>query len=245
MNVGIFGQRLMNVSLASIVRKLRQRNVLPKNQVDILLDQIPRVSLSKIVNRPIIRVDGAYSYVDGSLPWCDLVALLSILVDRSPHRVMEIGTFNGHTTRMMALNLPDAEIHTIDLPEGFSNNGAGMAKDDWHLISARRVGSEYLADASIKSVKQHFGDTAVYDFPVADFFFIDGSHNYDYVRNDTEKALMSPAIKILIWHDCDRNHPDVIRWLLEMIQSGNHVRHIEGTNLAILDLQKHALRRSE
>ena len=231
----------MNVSLATIIRKLRQRGLLAKAPEDDLLDQIPRIALSEIVGRPMVRIDGLYSHVDGSLPLCDLLALLSVLVSRSPQTVLEIGTFNGYTTRLMALNLPDAEIHTIDLPENFSDSGgAGMPKDDWHLISARRVGSAYRADPSITSVKQHFGDTAKYVFPTAEIFFIDGSHTYAYVRNDTEKALMSSATKVLIWHDCDRNHPGVIRWLVEMVQTGYPVQHIEGTNLAILELRNHA-----
>jgi hypothetical protein len=235
MALGTFSQRLMNVSLATIIRKLRQRLF-----EDDLLDQIPRIALSEIVGSPIVRVDGSYSYVNGSLPLCDLLALLSVLVDRSPQTVLEIGTFNGYTTRLMALNLPDAEIHTIDLPENFSDSSGRMPKDDWHLISARRVGSEYRADPSITSVKQHFGDTAEYVFPTAEIVFIDGSHTYAYVRNDTEKALMSSATKVLIWHDCDWKHPDVTRWLVEMIRTGYPVRHIAGTHLAILELRNHA-----
>ena len=230
----------MSFNLAAIVRRLRHHSLLAKPLGDELLDQIPRIALSEIVGNPMVRIEGAYSYVDGYLPLCDLLALLSILVDRSPQTVVEIGTFNGYTTRLMALNLPDAEIHTIDLPENFSDSGAGMAKDDWHLISARRVGSEYRADPSITSVTQHFGDTVEYVFPTAEIFFIDGSHTYAYVRNDTEKALRSPATKVLIWHDCNRTHPDVTRWLVEMIQTGYPVRHIEDTNLAILELQDHS-----
>jgi hypothetical protein len=229
-------QRLMNFNLAAIVRKLRRHGLLAKPLGDDLLDQIPRVALSEIVSKPLIRIEGTHSYIDGSLPLCDLLALLSVLVDRSPQTVLEIGTFNGRTTRMMALNLPGAKIHTIDLPENFDDNGAGIPKDDWHLISSRRVGSEYRADPSITSVTQHFGDTVEYVFPTAEIFFIDGSHTYAYVRNDTEKALMSPATKVLIWHDCNRTHPEVTRWLLEMIQTGYPVRHIEDTNLAILEL---------
>jgi hypothetical protein len=240
MSLGLIAQRLMNVSLATIIRKLRQRGLLAKPRGDKLLDQIPRITLSEIVGRPMVRIEGAYSYVDGSLPLCDLLALLSVLVDRSPRAVLEIGTFNGYTTRLMALNLPEAEIHTIDLPENFNETGSGMPKDDWHLISARRVGAEYRADPSIKSVTQHFGDTAEYVFPTAEIFFIDGSHTYAYVRNDTEKALMSSTTKVLLWHDCDRTHPDVTRWLVEMIQTGYPVRRIEGTNLAILELGNHA-----
>jgi hypothetical protein len=228
-----FGKKLMHVSLASIVQKLSQAARTP--EVDFLA-QIPVVALSEIVGQPVIRVIGSYSYVDGSLPWRDTLALLSVLVDRSPRSVLEIGTFDGHTTRLMAINLPDAEIHTIDLPEDFSDINAGMPKDDWHLISSRRVGSQYRSDPSIKSVRQHFGDTATYDFPAVEIFFIDGAHTYSYVRNDTEKALRSPGVKTLIWHDSDQLHREVTQWLVEMIHSGYHVRQIEGTNLAILEV---------
>ena len=223
----------MDVSLASFVRRIKYvfRRTAASN-----LKRIPQVALCEIVGKPVIRVDGSYSYVDGSLPWNDIVALMSLLVDRSPRSVVEIGTFNGYTTRLMALNLPEAEIHTIDLPEDYGDNSTGMPKDDWHLISVRRVGREYLADRSVKNVRQHFGDTAELVFPRAEAFFIDGAHTYAYVRNDTEKALACPEARLLVWHDCNMDHPDVTRWLNEMIHSGYPVRRVRGTNLATLDL---------
>jgi hypothetical protein len=233
-----FGELLMNIDLNRILRKLRDMGVLPKPLGYKFLDRIPTVPLSEIVSKPTIRVVGTYSYVDGYLPWCDILALMSVLVDRSPHTILEVGTFNGYTTRLMALNLPDAEIHTLDLPEDFTDTGtgSGLPKDDFHLIGARRVGSEYRSDPSIKSIQQHFGDSAEIVFPIAEFCFIDGSHTYAYARNDTEKALASGAAKTLVWHDCNHLHPGVTSWLIEMIQAGHPVRRIEGTNLAILDV---------
>ncbi len=232
----------MDLSLTGIAWKLRDLGYLSKPLGERLLDQIPEVPLPDLVARPLIRIDGSYTYVEGSLPLCDLVALLSVVVDRAPGTVFEIGTFNGHTTRLMALNVPNAQIHTVDLPEDFTGtpaeqpSGDGPEKDDWHLIQSRRVGAQYRADPSITNVTQHFGDTAKYPFPAADLFFIDGSHTYSYVRNDTEKAFATGSAKTLLWHDCDRGHPDISRWLLEMIQAGHPVRRIQDTNLAILDL---------
>ncbi len=235
MGVRDIGRRLMNVSAASILRWLRgkSRRAAPPS----LIDRIPVLGLHELIQgRPIIRVNGSYNQFDGSLPWCDIVPLLSILVTRSPRSVLEVGTFNGHTTRLIALNLPEATIHTIDLPEVFEG---GFEKDDYHLISTRKVGIEYLSDPSITNVKQHFGDTASWDFSQASasFFFIDGSHTYAYVRNDTERALASAAGRraTLIWHDCDGGHPDVTRWLAEMIQAGQPVKRIAESNLAILE----------
>jgi hypothetical protein len=180
--------------------------------------------------------------VEGSLPWEDAIALLAVLTDRAPHSVLEIGTFNGNTTRLIALNFPQATIHTVDLPEDFAagTDTSTLPKDDFHLIAARKVGSAYRADPTITNVVQHFGNTAAWDFKQAEgatFFFIDGAHTYEYVRNDTEKALAASRGRraTLLWHDCDASHPGVTRWLGEMVARGDPVKRIRGTNLAIMD----------
>lgn len=222
--------RLMNLTVASVLRKAR----LIPNPERGDLGRIPQTTMQEILTRhPIISVDGSYSYVDGSLPWCDIVALLSIAVDRSPKTVVEIGTLHGHTTRLLAMNLPHAQIHTIDLPEDPDLAG-GLRKDDFHLIGGRRLGEEYRADPSIRNVTQHLGDTATLPFPPAELFYIDGSHTYEYVKNDTQKAMAFSDAKTFLWHDCDTSHPGVTRWLREMIDAGHPVRRITGTNLAVL-----------
>jgi hypothetical protein len=214
-----------------------------RNECKIEMSLIPEVTLSAVVcGRPTIRIDSTYSYVDGSLPWCDIVPLLAVLVDRAPKAVLEIGTFNGHTTRLFALNLPSSTIHTVDLPTNFSTESdvSPLKKDDFQLIMGRSVGNEYRSDPSISNVVQHFGDTATWNFRNAQgatFFFIDGSHTYEYARNDTEKALAacSGHNTTFIWHDCDEFHPGVVRWLRDMTAAGHTVRRIAGTHLAIMD----------
>jgi len=214
-----------------------------RNKCRAEMSLIPEVTLPAIVRgRPTIKVDSTYSYVDGSLPWSDIVPLLAVLVDRAPEAVLEIGTFNGYTTRLLALNLPSSTIHSVDLPTSFSTESdvSPLKKDDFHLITGRSVGNEYRSDPSITNVVQHFGDTVTWNFQDAQgatFFFIDGSHTYEYIRNDTEKALAacSGHNATFIWHDCDEFHPDVVRWLREMITAGHPVRRIAGTHLGIMD----------
>jgi hypothetical protein len=198
--------------------------------------QIPQVSLRQILSSdPVISVVGTYSYVDGSLSWQDLAALLSIAVDRQPASVVEIGTLHGHTTRLLAINLPHAQISTIDLPPETDPDQPGvLQRDDQHLIKARRLGREFRSDPSITNVTQILGDTATIQFPRADFFYIDGAHSYDYVRNDTEKALACDDTRTVVWHDCDRFHDGVTRYLREMVQQGHAVVRIKGTKVAAL-----------
>jgi hypothetical protein len=205
---------------------------------------IPQVALTDVVRgRPIVKVDAASQQVDGAMPWCDVLVVLAVLVDRAPQVVLEIGTFYGHTARLLALNMPSAIIHTVDLPEGYDpgSDPSSIPKDDFHLIGSRKVGRLYRSDPSITNVIQHFGDTAAWDFRTAEgatFYIIDGSHTYEYARNDTEKALAAARGRhvTLLWHDCNPGHPGVLRWIAEMAASGYPVKRIVETNLAIMDV---------
>ena len=156
--------------------------------------------------------------------------------------VFPIFTVSVVSLQRSSLNLASATIHTVDLPTSFRtvSDVSHLSKDDFHLIKERDVGHEYKSDSSITNIVQHFGDTATWDFSEAEgasFFFIDGSHTYDYVRNDTEKALAGchGQDTTLIWHDCDDSHPGVVRWLREMLHMGYPVKHIKGTQLGIMD----------
>jgi hypothetical protein len=178
-------------------------------------------------------------YEDGMMPFRDALGLLSLLVAENPKEVLEIGTYMGHTTRDMAENLETATIHTIDLPPDFSAvaDAAGLPpKDDFHLIARRVVGREFKGRISEKRIVQHFGDTATYDFQKAGrptFFFIDGSHTYEYCKSDSEKCLaLCPSGGVFLWHDCNETHLGVIRFVLEWRALGRDLVRIEGTDLA-------------
>jgi hypothetical protein len=204
---------------------------------------VPMVDLEGVVPQlPFLRMDARQDFIDGALPYRDLVALLSLLDEWKPELVLEIGTFNGSTTAAMALNAPQAVIHTVDLPLDYdpSREEAGaMPKDDHHLIKKRRVGQAYISRPEIKNIVQHFVDSSDWDFaPVkgASFFFVDGAHTYDYVRNDTEKcmAVAAPRARFLL-HDCDEYHADVIRYASELVRQGKSIRRIRNTAIAFFD----------
>lgn len=194
---------------------------------------IPEIQITPTVKLPEIP------YEDGALPTNQAELLLTLLVDYNPMDVLEIGTFFGHTTRLMAEHLPKARIHTVDLPLGYSESGdphRDLPKDDFHLINRRVVGVEFLASPFANRIIQHFADTAIWDFgeagsPTA--FFIDGSHTYEYCKNDSEKCLaLCGGAGLLIWHDCDDAHPGVVRLLEEWRALGRNVQLISGTPLA-------------
>ncbi len=251
------GKGLMVANLATVVRVLRRgfRNLPARlgtafNAIDPLdsspdrfLRRIPQTELQKVVARlsPIV-VDERYACIDGSLPWVDLLTLITIARDRRPSVMLEIGTFFGHTARLLALNLPDCVIHTIDLPLTFDQktDDGELPKDDFHLIKGREVGKAFRGAGSLSNIVQHSGDTATWDFgnaPGATVFFVDGSHTYEYARNDTEKCLAAGKGRpgTIMWHDCDGGHRGVIRYLAELATKGYPVRRIAGTTLAVMD----------
>ncbi|HWB61285.1 MAG TPA: class I SAM-dependent methyltransferase [Chthoniobacteraceae bacterium] len=200
---------------------------------------IPEITLDEILGdrRPSIRMQ-VIPYEDGMLPSSQALALAAILVAEQPAEVLEIGTFIGNTTRLMAENAPNAIIHTVDLPEDFSAGSdpvANVPKDDFHLIQKRVVGKNYKDLPCASRIRQHFADTATWDFREAGhpvFFFIDGSHTYEYCKSDSEKCLeLCGGRGVFLWHDYDRGHPGVVRFISEWRRKGRDIRRIAGTPL--------------
>jgi hypothetical protein len=205
-----------------------------------LLAAIPEVSLEEIFGdrQSVIRIAG-HKTEDGALGTFETVVLLMLLDAESPKEILEIGTFMGYTTRQMAEASDTAVVHTVDLPEDYSQVSdtiQNLAKDDFHLIHRRSVGREYKGRPCSSRIRQHFGDTATWDFAAAGhptFFFIDGSHTYDYCKSDSEKCFkLCPERGVFLWHDCDAFHPGVVKYLAELRSQGSDVRRIAGTRFA-------------
>ena len=206
----------------------------------LLLATIPKLALGDILadRKSAIQLR-VQQYEDGMLPNHEAMALLSILVVESPREVLEIGTFMGHTTKAMAENLPESIIHTVDLPLDFSEPtkaNPNIPKDDFHLITRRVVGREFQDQIFASRIRQHFGDTALVDFKKfgqPTFFFVDGSHTYEYCRQDSEKCYaLCGGRGTFLWHDCDAGHPGVVKFIAEWRALGRNITRIEGTSMA-------------
>ena len=201
---------------------------------------IPVIQLGKIIGarKPAVHLQVKRDE-EGVLPSDQALVLAAILVAENPTSILEIGTFVGSTTRLIAENCPHAVVHTVDLPLDFtvaSAKESPLPKDDFQLISRRVVGREFSGQPCQSRIVQHLADTAEWDFSEAGsptFFFIDGSHTYEYCKNDSEKCFeLCRGNGVFLWHDCDWNHPGVIRCLMEWRSMGRDVRRIAGTPLA-------------
>jgi predicted O-methyltransferase YrrM len=174
--------------------------------------------------------------VDGCVWLNELVLLASICRHIRPRAIFEFGTFMGLTTANLAANVPPGSVvYTLDIP--VDRPKLETAPLDQKFMLGHKAGEFYKASPHCSNVRQVWSDSADFDeSPLAqqiDLVFIDGSHSYEYVRNDTEKALrMLRGGGTLLWHDYSHAWPGVVRFLHERADE-LHIKHIEGTMLAI------------
>ena len=128
----------------------------------------------------------------------ELVVLAGICRLLQPKQVFELGTFNGRTTVNLAANCPDdSVVHTLDIPHDHPIYAPVGGEERFRLLA--NAGALYKNSPYVGKVRQLWADSAEFDpTPLSgqiDLAFIDGSHVYEYVENDTRKVLpmMTPA----------------------------------------------------
>ncbi len=169
----------------------------------------------------------------------DLVALCTLCRILQPKVIFEIGTLHGSGALHLAGNSPGAEVYTLDLGPSEQPSLSTTVIDDDHVrlhAEARRF--YFTGRLEEKRIHRLQGDSAQFDFsPWAqkvDLFFIDGAHSYEYVRNDTSKALVCchPG-SVVAWHDYGRvGLNGVSKWLHEFRDQGREIHRIPGGSLA-------------
>jgi predicted O-methyltransferase YrrM len=147
--------------------------------------------------------------------------LILLMRQAKARNIFEFGTFKGISITQLALNLPaDSRICTLDLPDETLQTKLSVADAEDAAI-AKESGKGSLIPAELRPritfIKQ---DSATFDESSytgrMDFVFVDGAHNYDYVKNDSEKGWhMLRRGGIIAWHDCRIQDAGVIRYLLE------------------------------
>jgi len=172
----------------------------------------------------------------------NLSALVQIL---KPKIIFEIGTFRGYATRALAHHAPsDCKVFTLDLPpEEYGKSALKQHSADYGNICIDgehkpAIGDLYLSDPRVsKRIKQCYGSSDVFDYSpfygMVDFFFIDGAHSYDFVRNDTAKALLCLSEKgVVVWHDLKGGFRGLLRFFKQFGRD-QVLYHLSGTSLVV------------
>lgn len=161
-----------------------------------------------------------------------LLALLRISRARS---IFEFGTYLGSTTAMLAMNAPEAELCTLDLPAGAT--GSSAVEED-RKLSLSRAPVRKL-DGRIRRLlcdSNEFEPTGLGEF---DFIWIDGGHDERTVTSDTENAyrMRRPGpTSVIAWHDYDNpKYPELTSYL-DRISATRPLLFVEET-LMVVDCQ--------
>lgn len=120
-------------------------------------------------------------------PLNDLLFLLNLAKGRQARRILEVGTFRARTTLALHLNCPAATIVSYDiqvLDSEFRRRLAGQSG-----VQLRHASFS----ASAKTLRQE---------PPFDLIFVDGSHTFEHVVEDSRLALeLAAPGGIIVWHD--------------------------------------------
>ena len=129
--------------------------------------------------------------------------------------ILEIGTAYGQMTTLMAQNAPEATIHTINIPPEEISQGGKLVTFAPGLDEIGR----YYRQRSVTNIRQIYANTATWepDFGPIDIAFIDGSHDSEFVYNDTRTVLSKcrPGT-IILWHDFAPSLGFVHDWIGEV-----------------------------
>lgn len=173
-----------------------------------------------------------------SLDSREALILCALAKLREARAIVEIGTYEGNTALNLAANTPDdALIYTIDMPSDWNGRMEMKVPElKINVTEGSGVGRQFKNTEYSKKIRQIYSDSASLDWsqlPVpVDFVFIDGCHDYSYVKKDTANALrcLRPG-GLIVWHDYGM-YKDVSRVVDE---TGRTIttRAIRGTRLAV------------
>jgi predicted O-methyltransferase YrrM len=205
---------------------------------------LPEIGIADLApaDRPIdLR---AIESVDGNVTDRELVNICRIVRNLEPARIFEFGTFDGRTTLNMAVNAgTDATVYTLDLPRtAIENVSKPMHRDEVRYADKAASGERFRGTEAQSRIVQLYGDSGTFDFGAyranIDLVFIDASHTFDYVVNDSLNALqmLRPSGGMIIWHDYSRwdGVTGALNQLHEKHPSFSGLKRISGTTLAVL-----------
>jgi predicted O-methyltransferase YrrM len=158
----------------------------------------------------------------GSMTLEEIYNIALLVKYLNPEYVFEFGTFIGVTTLQMALNSGNtAKIFTLNLSSTGENTKYSIGNsEEERSLPDLQPGRRFERAGMHGKIRQLYGDSAQYDFTEyngkMDLILVDASHEYEYVKSDTENSFnMLKQGGTLIWHDYP-NAPGVFKYLSEL-----------------------------
>jgi len=155
-------------------------------------------------------------------------------------RVFEFGTFLGSTTFVLALNTAwNAKILTLDLDQRELDHAvqhpADAALTQLHMASESL---DFLGTSVSQKIETLSGNSKTFDFAPwersIDLVFIDGGHDLDTVKSDTENGfemVSRDKPSCILWHDYRNPECSDLTQYLERLSDRLKMFHIGDTML--------------
>lgn len=171
-----------------------------------LIEGLPVLDPSELFGRNYTEDLKVFTFLDGGSLVTDIALLKGLARQFDKCRYFEIGTWRGESAVNLAdickevftLNLSEEEMKKLDVPEETLAQQDMFSKKNDSIIHLKGNSRDYNFAAIAKKF---------------DLIFIDGSHHYDDVKNDTEKVFthLVHDNSIVVWHDYGVN-PDEVRF---------------------------------
>jgi len=177
----------------------------------------------------------------GSTSTLEQIMLIKLMRIVDASYIFEFGTYKGLTTRLLLENLPDKDInservYTLDLDNleavEFQGNDMNLAKEAFNYER------KYLKSNNKHLVKQILQNCLNLDenkyLNKFQFIFVDGNHEVNYARSDTEKSfkMLSGPPSCIAWHDYGNPEFPELTAYIEKLATIKQIYHIENTMLA-------------
>ena len=246
---------MATVAILAITKIVHYRNRLKGKSARYGTISIPEVPLEKFctiftpkihgisLNAEVFFVSAGGSGVCGTTS--DTEAWILAAMSKQAMCMFEFGTASGRTSYLWARNSgPSSKIHTLtlhpDQEHAYNNPSKEKEQADPSAINEITYNSFIYSDTEqAQKIKQHFGDSQKFDesqfLKKCDLLFIDGSHSYVFVKNDTEKALrMLKPGGFIIWHDYrnDVEHTQGVYRFLNELSHDIPIVQLKNTTLA-------------
>ncbi len=212
----MFPRRLKTPQQAPIVTQSSlhhmEANVIELNNVQELKKAF-KWQLDPILDRPDVY---DYDYIEDANERRvrDAESLGTVMRNAGGKTALEIGTANGMGTVLMAANAPETKIYTINIDPEEALTGEG-GKLITVAMQREEVGVEFRK-RNLKNVEQIYANTATWEPNIGQInvAFVDGSHDTEFVYNDTRKLLpFMPKGSFILWHDCNLELTKKYNWI--------------------------------
>ena len=169
----------------------------------------------------------------------DAEVISNVICNVKAKTVVEIGTSTGMMTVLMSRNSPSSQIYTINIPPEDIVNGKG-GKNTTIALEKAEIGREYKK-LKLTNIAQIYENSATWEPDIGEIniAFIDGSHDTDFVYNDTLKILKNmPSGGFIMWHDFNPSLRKQFHWIDDVCKGVERLYsrgHIQGRILLLKD----------